>query len=77
MVGPKEVIINEKNGILFEVKNKEELIQNIKKLIEQEKFAKGLGEEAKKIQENLNPQKIVNQWERYICKVKENCEEGK
>lgn len=67
--GPRELIENNKNGILVPVNNEQELSNKIEYLIKNEEKAKIMGENAKKVQEKLNPDNILKQWENYIIKI--------
>ena len=67
--GPKFLIKNNENGILFPVKDKNSLVKAINTLIEDREFAKKIGQEANKICDSLNPQKINKTWEEYIKQI--------
>ena len=64
--GPRFLIKNNKNGILFKVKNKDELLSALNRLVENVNFAKKIGDEANKICEQLNPTIIYRKFEEYI-----------
>ena len=64
--GPKELIENEKNGILIPVNNKEKMSDAIIRLIEDKELQKSISIEATKIKEKLHPNKILSEWEEYI-----------
>lgn len=64
--GPRELINNKKNGILVEVNNKEELIKSIDMILDNNKYANSLGNEAKKIVEKVKPEIINKQWDTFI-----------
>lgn len=64
--GPRELIKNNVNGILVPLNDEESIRKNIELLIENKELALQLGNEAKKIREMLNADKIVEQWEEYI-----------
>lgn len=67
--GPRFLIQNNENGILVENENIKELENAMEKLLENQDFASKLGENANKIADTLNPEKINNLWEKYIKKV--------
>ena len=67
--GPKELIENNKNGILIKVGNKDELINAIDKVLSNEKMASQLGLSAKKIVDKVNPNYINNQWKNFINEI--------
>lgn len=67
--GPNFLIENNKNGLLFQVNNKDELVANINLLIENEQLAKELSNNANKICEILNPKIINRKWREYIEEV--------
>ena len=64
--GPRELIQNGVNGILIPVNDEKSMQQSIELLIKNEDVASKIGNEAKKIKELLNSNKIVEQWEEYI-----------
>lgn len=69
--GPKELINDGINGMLFNVGQKEELIEKINYLIENEELRKSIENEAKKIKEKFNPFVINKKWESFILEVLE------
>lgn len=64
--GPKFLIKNNLNGILFPVGNKDKLIENLKLLILDKSYASAIGNEANKIIKTLNPEKINQEWKKNI-----------
>ncbi len=64
--GAKEIINDEKNGLLVPLRNKEKLTDAIIKLMENEKLCTSLSEEAVKIREELSEEKICKMWEDLI-----------
>ena len=69
--GPSELIINNKNGILVSVGNKEELSNAILYLIKNPIIANKLGDAAYKIRDTLDIKKIAEQWLEFCYQVKE------
>ena len=67
--GPRTLINNNQNGILVKVNDKEELANNIIKLIEDSNFRKKIGDKASQIVELVNPDKINKKWEEFIKTV--------
>lgn len=67
--GPKFLINNKENGLLFDVGDKKGLVDSIKYIIENDDFAKKIGNKANKICSTLSPDKINLQWEKYIMEV--------
>ena len=67
--GPKYLIKNKKNGILVSVNNKKEIVKAITFIIDNPDYSKKIGNEANKICEILNPNKIMSEWEKYIEKI--------
>ena len=67
--GPKYLIQNNKNGILIDTNNKEELINKIIFYIENKEISENYGNEANKVCEMLNPKKINNLWRNYIDSI--------
>ena len=68
--GPKELIGNEKNGLLIEVGNVENLTKKMKYLIENQEDAVRMGKNAETIKEKLNSINILKQWKTYIEEMK-------
>ena len=67
--GPRELIINNKNGLLVEPGNKEELICAMDKILSNEKLANSIGSEAKKIINKVDPSFINKQWENFVFDI--------
>lgn len=72
--GPRELIDNNKNGLLVENDNKDELIFSISMLIENNDKCKQLSKKAKEKMKNYSCNKIVNKWFNFM---KEVCEREK
>ena len=68
--GPKELIENEKNGLLIEVGDVEDLTKKMKYLIENQEETAKMGKNAEKIQEKLHSINILKQWKSYIEEMK-------
>lgn len=64
--GPADLITTNKNGILIPVDDKEELIKQLKRLMDDEELRLQLGEEASKIVNELNPEKVNRMWKDYL-----------
>ena len=60
--GPKELIENEKNGILVEVNNEKQMIDAIEKVIANNDLAKSIGKEASRIRNNHSADNIKDKW---------------
>jgi len=67
--GPRFLINNMKNGVLFRVGDSKELVNSLNYLIEHPKETKKISQNANKICEDLNPQIINKKWEDYIIKI--------
>lgn len=67
--GPRFLIENFKNGILVPVGKKQEMIEAIKYILENENESKQMGRQANTIIDRLNPTKIYSMWEEYIQKI--------
>lgn len=70
--GSRTLIKNNVNGKLIPVNSKIELKNAIEEILENKDVAKKLGEEASKISEEFNPEKINEQWKEYIVTVLQN-----
>lgn len=69
--GAAALIENEKSGILIARGDEDALVKNILRLMEDESLCEALGEEAYKLNDRLNPDKITTAWEetcRTVCK---------
>ncbi|MBD5393002.1 MAG: glycosyltransferase family 4 protein [Lachnospiraceae bacterium] len=67
--GPRTVIINEENGLLIPVGDKEAMADGISRLIEDKEFADKLGSNARKISGRIEGKTILEQWKTYIEKI--------
>lgn len=61
--------LDEKNGILVENKNIDELAKNLQNLIDNKKLRDKLSKEAIKVREKYDIKKIANEWEKVIKEV--------
>jgi glycosyltransferase involved in cell wall biosynthesis len=67
--GPKMVIENLKNGILVPVGDKKTMAEAMEYIITHEREADIMGNEAKKLIEQVEPDKICGQWMEYILEL--------
>lgn len=67
--GPAELIEDGRNGYLIEPGNWKKLQDILQKLMDDPELAKKVGENASKIQEQLNPDLINQMWEDYFKKL--------
>lgn len=67
--GPAEVIVNKRNGILIEVGDHQDLLKQMKYLIDNPAVAMKLGQEASKIIERLREDIIINHWMEMVQQV--------
>ncbi|WP_088188411.1 glycosyltransferase family 4 protein [Desulfosporosinus sp. FKA] len=67
--GPRFLIKNKVNGLLVPVGNIDKMSEAMKLVLANKNFADQLGENASEISDRLNPQKIYDQWERFIYSV--------
>lgn len=67
--GPKFLIENNKNGILVGVRNKEELVSAMIKIVKNKLLAERISKAANEIGNKLNPDIINKTWEDYICNI--------
>lgn len=65
--GPRSLINSGDNGILVPAGSVEDMANAMLFVINDPENAQELGRNAKKIIENLNPEKIYRQWELFIC----------
>lgn len=72
--GPRELIKNEKNGILVPVNNVELLAKNMIRTIEEENLTKIIRNNAKKIREIYSLEEIGKKWEIFLKRVVNNFE---
>ena len=64
--GPREIIKDGKNGLLVPVKNSTKMAEAINRLIEDKQLRSEISFEATKIKNELNPNKITNEWQEYM-----------
>lgn len=67
--GPRELIEENKNGILVDIKDEDMLQEALEKVLSDNEFSKYIGENAKKIKYKLQLSKILQDWEEYINKI--------
>ena len=67
--GPRMLIKNGENGLLFPVGDEEALLQAMNKLAEDPQFAQRLGESAEKLKTQVDTQTVVDQWIAYVGQV--------
>lgn len=67
--GPRYLIQNDVNGLLVPVGDVDEMAEAMSKVLGDPKKAKNLGEEARKITERLEPNKVYGEWEKFIYAV--------
>ena len=71
--GARFLIKDGENGILIPQKDEDALACAMEKVLSNEAFASKLGENARKLQETLAPDKIYGEWEEFILKtIEEN-----
>ena len=66
--GPDFLIQNEENGLLVPIRDEVRLAEAMEKMLSDRKLADRLGKEAFKITTILNPERIHQEWEKYIAK---------
>ena len=64
--GPKELIENNKNGVLVPVNDESALVKQMLKIINNKEYATSISKEAVKIKNHLDIKNIGKQWEDYI-----------
>lgn len=69
--GARFLIENETNGLLVPQKDEEAMAAAMERILSDEAFATSLGNEARKLQEVLAPEKIYGEWEKFILKTVE------
>ena len=67
--GPKEIIVNEENGILIPMNNKEELAKAIDKIITNEEFSNKISRNARNVINDFETVKVCSEWEEYLKKI--------
>jgi len=67
--GARFLIQNGENGILVPQNDEEALASAIQKILSDEAFAAKIGENSRKLQETLAPEKIYGEWEKFIQKI--------
>lgn len=67
--GPRYLIQNGQNGVLIPVGSENDLINALKMIMSNEKFARQIGRKAEKIQDELSPSSVYSKWEMYISSI--------
>lgn len=67
--GARLLIQNGENGLLAPIEDAQGLADAMCKFADDQELAKKCGEEAKKVIERFDPEKIIDMWENYIVKV--------
>lgn len=67
--GPAFLFDNEKNGLLFEVNNKEDLIEKMEKILSNDSLANKLGKNGNEFAKKFKINEIVFQWKDFIKKI--------
>lgn len=68
--GPRELIVDEKNGFLTEMGNVELLSNKIKSILKNKYDLNKLSEESNKLKNRINPNRINKEWEDYLKSFK-------
>ena len=69
LTGPRDIIEDQKNGLLIEAENINYLAGAMQNLIDDKDLRADLSSEAVKVREKYNIKKIANEWEEIIHKV--------
>ena len=69
--GPKDLIINEENGLLVPVDDKNAMKDAIIKVLSDKAFADKIGQKAALVQEKYDPKVANEKWEKYFERVLE------
>lgn len=64
--GARALIVNNQNGLLTSVGNKEELVCAMRKIIENPDLAQKISDNASKTAANMSSEKIANKWKRFL-----------
>lgn len=64
--GPKEVINSSENGLLFPVNDKEELVRNMKILLDDTDLSYRIGQKAKEKSNRFKPENVFLEWSNYL-----------
>lgn len=67
--GARELIINNKNGILIQKNNINELVDSMIKIVSNQNFANAIAEQARELNNILSYEKIYTKWELYVRKI--------
>jgi GalNAc-alpha-(1->4)-GalNAc-alpha-(1->3)-diNAcBac-PP-undecaprenol alpha-1,4-N-acetyl-D-galactosaminyltransferase len=69
--GPAELIQSGENGLLIPVGDEDALVSAMQRVLSDGEFARKLGENALRIRERLNTERIVDQWQALIEQILE------
>lgn len=67
--GPADLIVPGKNGLLFSVKDEEQLINNMRYMLKNPDIAQEMGKKAKEICYSHSSDMVFNSWEKFILKL--------
>lgn len=67
--GPRDIIVNNENGVIIEAENVNQLAKSIKTLTEEDELRHKLSTNAARVNKDFAIEKIVDMWERLILEV--------
>ena len=67
--GPRYLIKDGVNGLLVPVADADKMAEAMRKILSDSNFAEKMGKEAMKIAEELAPEKIYGQWEKFVSSI--------
>lgn len=70
--GPETIIQDGVNGLLIPVGDIKALAEALKRILGNQEYASKLGENAAKLADELHPDKVNQQWEKYLTEVNKN-----
>lgn len=67
--GARELIVHEENGLLTPTGDWEKMAENLQKILDNKCYALKMGENASKVKDEYNPDRINETWKNYLEKI--------
>jgi len=67
--GPREIIVNNENGVLVKLNNADDMANAIDKILSDREFAEKIGNNANKIYNQFSVENVCNKWEAFVIKI--------
>lgn len=67
--GARELIVHEENGLLTPVEDWKKMAENLQKILNNKCYSEKMGENASKVKDEYNPDRINETWKNYLEKI--------